>query len=87
MQTRVNENIIRGHEPESLGTAELQLDKVPLTKPPQPIPANAWVRYGGVPIWIDAIIVAWTDYAVAIKWKTPDGEHHAWVWASAVRGR
>jgi len=36
---------------------------------------------------VDAMAVAWSEFAVAIKWESPDGEHHAWVWGSAVRAR
>jgi len=87
MGQRINDGIMRGQHPETLTNAELQLDQEPLTRPPAPRPVKAWVRYGTVPIRVDAMAVAWTEFAVAIKWESPDGEHHAWVWGSAVRAR
>jgi hypothetical protein len=45
---------------------------------------NDWVRYGKVPIQVDALVTAWTTRAVSIKWNSPDGEHKAWVWSNAV---
>jgi hypothetical protein len=79
---------MREHEPTSLTTQELDLDEEPLTRAPKPRPVSAWVRYGPRPVLIDAEAVAWTDHAVAIRWRTPDGrEDKAWVWSSAVRAR
>jgi hypothetical protein len=87
MDDRIAQNAMNDHEPDTLTSNELQLDTEPLTKAPVPRPVSAWVRYGTTPLRIDALAVAWTDYAVAIKWAAPGGEHHAWVWASAVRPR
>jgi hypothetical protein len=87
MGQRINDGIMRGQYPETLSNAELQLDQEPLTRAPAPRPVKAWVRYSTVPIRVDAMVVAWTEFAVAIKWESPDGEHHAWVWGSAVRAR
>lgn len=88
MHAKVNESIMRGSQPETLAPAELQLDGEPLTRAPVARPVRAWVRYGTVPLLIDAEAVAWTEHAVAIRWPGPDGaEHRAWVWASAVRPR
>jgi hypothetical protein len=78
---------MRSGEPSSLSPLELELGKEPLTRPPIPRPVRAWARYGQEPVLIDGVAVAWTDYAVAVKWDTPSGEHRAWVWASAVRPR
>jgi hypothetical protein len=79
---------MRDHEPMSLTSEELELHSEPLTRTPTPRPARAWVRYGTTSVQVDAEVVAWTDHAVAIRWKTPDGRHDkAWVWASAVRAR
>lgn len=36
-------------------------------------PVEAWVRYGGVPVVIDAEAVAWTEHAVAIRWPSLEG--------------
>jgi hypothetical protein len=75
---------MRGAQPESLSNAELELETEPLTRTPQPRRVRAWVRYGKIPIQVDAVVTAWTTRAVAIKWESPDGEHKAWVWSSAV---
>lgn len=78
---------MRGKSPETLAPVELELDQVPLTRPPVARPVRAWVRYDGIPILVDAEAVAWTDYVVAVKWIGPEGQQRAWVWASAVRAR
>jgi hypothetical protein len=84
MSSRVNESVMRGAEPESLTNAELDLQHEPQTRTPIPRPVTAWVRYGKIPVQVDAVVTAWTTKAVAIKWDSPDGEQKAWVWANAV---
>lgn len=81
---RIAETIMRSGEPLSLTPAELQLDELPLTRTPRPESVRAWVRYPQAPLLVDALAVAWTPRAVALKWPGPDAEHRAWVWASAV---
>lgn len=81
---RVDEMIMRDRQPANLKTIELQLDEYALTIPPRPVPVRAWVRYGEVPLLVDAVAVQWTDRVVAVRWETPHGEHKAWVWSSAV---
>ena len=79
---------MRTGQPETLSDLEKALDRDPLTRPPKPRPARAWVRYGNQAIQIDVQVVAWTDRVAAIRWLGPDdSEHHAWVWASAVKVR
>ncbi len=86
LDQRIIEQMMREHQPETLRSEELQLDEQPLTRCPRPRPVRAWVRYGQVPLLVEAQLVAWTPYAAAIRWSVPDGgEHRAWVWASAVR--
>jgi hypothetical protein len=85
MDRRVNDIVMRAQQPDTLTLADLDLEHEPVTKTPKPDPVRAWVRYGKTPILVDAIAVAWIQRAVAIKWDTPDGEHHAWVWGSAVQ--
>lgn len=85
MDVRVVEKVMRSGEPLSLSPVELQLDVMPLTRTPVPEQVRAWVRYPAAAVLIDALAVAWTPRAVAIKWPGPDAtEHRAWVWASAV---
>lgn len=85
MDDRVVEKVMRSGMPLSLTDDELQLDMLPLTRTPRPDTVRAWVRYPTAAIQVDALLVAWTPRAVALKWPGPDGlEHRAWVWASAV---
>lgn len=81
---RTDEMIMRDGIPATLTNAELELDRLPLTRTPVAIPATAWVHYNTIALKLSVEIVAWTPRAVAIRWKAPSGEHRAWVWASAV---
>ncbi|MGV8970402.1 MAG: hypothetical protein ACOH1J_08130 [Microbacteriaceae bacterium] len=88
IDNRIAQEVMRSGEPLSLSSMELELDVQPLTRTPRPHQVRAWVRYPAAPICVDAIAVAWTPRAVALKWQTGDGsEHKAWVWASAVTAR
>jgi hypothetical protein len=87
LATRIVEVAARGEEPDTLSPAELQLDREQLTRTPIAKPVVAWVRYGKVPVEVDAEAVAWTPRAIAIRWKVGDVVHKAWVWESAVRAR
>jgi len=78
---------MRDGEPTSLSSQELELAVYPLTRSPVPVPVRAWVRYGVVPLKVDADAIAWTSKAVAVVWAAPAGQHRAWVWASAVERR
>jgi len=85
MDDLVVAKIMRSGQPLSLSDEELQLDVYPLTRDPRPGAVKAWVRYPTASIQVEALAVAWTPRAVAIRWPGPDGhEHRAWVWASAV---
>ena len=85
MDQRILERHMAEHEPLSLTDDELELKTEPLTRAPVPRPVRAWVRYGTLAVKVDAEVVAWTERAVAIRWKRPDGHpQRAWVWASAV---
>ena len=82
---RIGESVMNGGDkPSSLSPQELELGVYPLTRTPVPVPVRAWVRYGVVPVKVDAAAVAWTSKAVALVWDAPGGQHRAWVWASAV---
>lgn len=84
----IDRMMMRDHPPQTLTPAELDLEHEPLTRPPQPIPCTAWVRYGNDAMRIEGTITAWTARAVAVKWTTPDdAEHRAWLWSSAVQTR
>lgn len=82
---RANETIMRDGKPASLSDAELELDRLPLTRTPQPERVRVWIHYGDAALRIEAELVAWTPRACAVRWQTNEGhEHRAWVWASAV---
>lgn len=77
--------ILQSGSPASLSDEELALDRVPLTRTPQPVAVVAWVRYPDGPLQVSGRTSAWTTRAVAVEWDTPaGGVHRAWVWASAV---
>ncbi len=85
MDQRAIEAIVRDRSPSNLKSVELELERYALTIPPQPVPVRAWVRYGDVPLRVEAEAWRWTERVVAIVWTVPGGkEHRAWVWASAV---
>jgi hypothetical protein len=85
MDARVLEKIMRSGDPLGLTDVELELDVQPLTRDPQPSTVTAWVRYPAAAVRVEALAVAWTTRAVALKWSGPDSsEHRAWVWVSAV---
>ena len=85
MHDNVNAMVMRDHQPISLTDAELELDRLPVTRTPVPEKVRVWVRYREVAMRIEAELVAWTPRACAVRWKTKTGEEHrAWVWASAV---
>jgi len=86
MSDSIARRIMESGPPLSLGSEELALDRVPLTRTPEPLQVRVWVRYPGGPLQVDAEAVAWTTRAVAVRWKCDDDVHKAWVWASAVEG-
>ena len=84
MNASIIRRIMESGEPQTLGREELALDRLPLTKPPRPLPVRAWVRYPDGPLEVDAEAVAWTSRAVAVRWLAGEVAHKAWVWSSAV---
>jgi len=64
---RINQGVMREGQPESLNDVELELDRLPLTKTPQPEQVRVWVHYGRKAIRIDAELVAWTPRACAVS--------------------
>ena len=86
MDARIAERIMRSGAPQSLTPAELDLSGLPLTRDPTPAPVHEWVRYPDSVIEVDAVAVAWTSCAIALRWKGPnDEEYRAWVWAGECR--
>jgi len=86
MSDSIARRIMESGLPLSLGSEELALDRVPLTRTPRPFEVRVWVRYPAGPLQLDAEAVAWSARAVEVRWKCGDSVHKAWVWASAVEG-
>lgn len=86
MDRRILERVMREHgEPETLTSAELGLDQLPLTRPPRALRARAWIRYAGEPHRLEVELGAWTDRVAAVRWPgSDDTVHRAWIWATAV---
>jgi hypothetical protein len=86
MDQRIVERVAREAGPlQSLTSEELELDKEPMTRDPQPKPVRAWVRFGKTPVVVDAEICSWTPRAGAIRFTLVDQEYKTWVWLSAIR--
>lgn len=74
--------------PDTLTDAELEYEKYPITRPAVARPVWAWVRYGSIPIRVEAELCAWTDAHAAVRWVVPGtGLHRAWVWGNAIQIR
>lgn len=85
MNDRALQSIPRDAPLQSLTPLELRLDQVPLTIDPQPRrKVRAWVRFGAVPVQVDAVAARWTPDAVGIVFRIDDVEHRCWVWSGAV---
>lgn len=86
---RVNERalevVARDEKLQTLTPMELRLAEVPLTIDPRPRrKVRAWVRFGTVPVRVEAVAARWTPDAVGIVFKVGDVEHRCWVWSGAV---
>lgn len=55
-----------------------------MTKDPKLATVDAWVRFGGTPARVLAEASAWTDRAVAIRFRVAGEEQRCWVRRSAV---
>ncbi len=87
MDARILEQAIaRADGPlQSLDPAELDLEHEPVTRTPKPSTARVWVRFGSEAFLIpSAELVAWTNYAYAIRFDVRGTEYKTWVWSSAV---
>ncbi len=85
MNERALQTVSRGAPLQSLTDMELRLDEVPLTVDPQPRrKVRAWVRFGDVPVRVDAVAMRWTPDAVGIGFTVADKPFRCWVWTGAV---
>lgn len=69
---------------ETLTSTELQLDVLPVTTDPKPRVVLAWVRFGRVPVRVEAEACMWTARAVAIRFRVSGKEFRCWVWSGAI---
>lgn len=80
--------LARDTEPTGLTDAELELQRYAITRPPIAEPAWAWVRYGAIPIRVEAEVCAWTEKAGAARWVVPGkGVDRAWLWLGSLEPR
>ena len=84
MDDRILERLARSGPLETLTRAELQLDELPMTTDPHPRTVQAWVRFGGTPVRVEAEACMWTGKAVAIRFRAAGQEFRCWVWSGAV---
>lgn len=84
MDDRILERLAKSGPLETLTASELALHRLPMTKDPQPAMVEAWVRFGGTPARVLAEACAWTERAVAIRFRVAGEEQRCWVWRSAV---
>lgn len=85
MNDRALVTIARDAQLQTLSSTELRLDEVPLTVDPRPRrKVRAWVRFGSVPVRVEALAARWTAEAVGIIFHVENVEYRCWVWAGAV---
>lgn len=70
---------------QTLSKWELELEREPLTRDPQPHEeALVWVRFGPWPHRVTALVHCWTERAVGVAFQVEGKPYKAWVWRSAV---
>lgn len=84
MNDRILDKIAREGPLQTLAKIELELERLAVTTDPKPETVRAWVRFGAVPVRVDAEACMWTVNAVAIRFRANDREHKCWVWRGAV---
>lgn len=85
MNERALQTISRNAPLQTLTAQELRFDEQPLTIDPKPHrKVKAWVRFGAVPVRVDAVAARWTPDAVGIVFNIGAHEHRCWVWNGAV---
>jgi len=81
---RILQRIAAASPLQTLTSAELQTDTLPVTRDPQPKPCKAWVRFGPHAMQVDAVVVIWNELACGIQFQVGEKEMRCWVWANAV---
>jgi hypothetical protein len=76
---RILERLAAPEELQTLTTAELQLDELPLTVDPRPKSVRAWVRFGENATRVDALALRSTPRAVGIQFDVAGRHVRTWV--------
>lgn len=84
MDNRILQRIADENPLQTLTSNELQSDRLPVTRDPQPKPCKAWVRFGPHAMLVDAVVVVWNDVACGVQFTVGEQEMRCWVWANAV---
>ena len=84
MDNRILQRIADEHQLQTLTSKELQSDRLPVTRDPQPKPCKAWVRFGPHAMLVDGVVVVWNDVACGIEFTVGEKQMRCWVWANAV---
>ena len=76
--------IAREHPLQTLTVEELRLDITPVTIYPEPVKAQAWVRFGAIPHHVECWIHRTTKDAAGVAFTIRDKTFRCWVWGNAV---
>ncbi|KQZ22315.1 hypothetical protein [Microbacterium sp. Root553] len=69
---------------QSLTDREIGATEQPMTIYPRPKRVRAWVRFGVVPVRVDASLLRSTPLAAGIEFRAEDQTFRCWVWGNAV---
>lgn len=84
MNKRVEQMVPRP-VPVSLSPDELDVANHPIKTADHVVPVKVWVRFPETAVQEEGVAFEWTDKAVHVQWKGPDGARvSAWVWANSV---
>jgi hypothetical protein len=82
------EGVVVRPEPLSLTREEVNPERYPITRAPEPIRARAWVRFHEATIHPEVEVIEWNAIAVRVRWTMHSGQvKTAWVWKGAVESR
>lgn len=69
---------------QSLTDREIGATEQPTTIYPRPKRVRAWVRFGAVPVRVEASLLRSTPLAAGIEFRAEDQTFRCWVWGNAV---
>lgn len=84
MDERILQRTAESGPLQTLSAEELELDRLTVTIDPIPKPVKVWVRFGGIPVRVDAEACRWTSKAVGVRFRVGEREHRCWVWMGAL---